>query len=172
MSAPSTSFIKRAFFFSFLFFYGMTFTTRFTLAAGVHLTALIWSFWTLCLPFFGGGAVFSIFFRFTPEYLLELYAWGGAIILNIVSLVLTPQVYHLTPVTHLLQWVLTHPFPYWIIPFMSLLPIAAAWVHTETEWLTSRIWYLQLQLLLTVLAFTVLGYFALNDFIILSNIHA
>jgi len=136
---------------------------------------LLWSFWTLCLPLFGGGLLLAPLFEpfiSLPDYILELCAWVTAGLLSVATLIFTPHVFQLTPITHLLSWILTHPFPYWIILATALAPVIASWLHERFSFPSNRLLYAYLQFALVILSFLSFSYITMNDLIILSNIHA
>lgn len=168
------SFIKLTFFFSFFIFFGINTITQFGIATGSHIILLLWTFWTMCLPFFGGGLLLAPLlepFIALSDYTLEACAWLLAIGINAYACLFMPEIYHLTPITHLLYWIVTHPFPYWIIFVCATLPVAASWLHERYKLPVSTVLYTYLQTGLVVLSFACLGYLTISDLIILSNIH-
>ena len=173
--SPATIFVRLTFFFSFFIFFTLNLVASHGIVDGIHLALLGWSAYVLCLPFLGGGVLLYPFLRFITNlssYGWEVAAWLGAIIVNIATLCLRPHAYELTPVTHFLLWAFEHPFPYWGIFILSLMPLIAAGIYNARWWPYQRWMYYQLRLILTALSLIFLWYVALHDMIILSNIHA
>lgn len=92
------------------------------LAMGLYQSLLFWSMYVLCIPaahgsvWLGGPLSYVLHRRFFAEP----YCWIAAALLNIVSLIIAPQVYHSTIFTYLLFRILTMP-RYWIILIVAAL---------------------------------------------------
>ena len=173
--SASISFIRVTFFYSFFGFFTLNLIANHGLANGIHLALLGWSFYVMCLPFLGGGALFyplATVIGSLPDYIWESAAWGAAIALHIFTYLWNKSVYGLTTLSHFLQWSIEHPFPYWIIFILNLLPLIALIMYRTDCWPYRRIWYYQLRLILSIFALGFLCYIAMYDMIILSNIHA
>lgn len=86
------------------------------LVEGLHLGALFWSMYVLCVPAAHG----NIWLGFPSGYLLhqrifsEPICWFAAGVLNILSIMITPQIYQESIFTFLLYRILITP-QYWII---------------------------------------------------------
>ena len=177
MANPRSSFffIKLTIFCSIVTFCLLNLSGRHGMSAAIPLVALLWSWWVLCMPFFGGGIIFYPFVWWTgvqADYRFELMAWTASAALNAVCIPFAPSLYHKTGLTHLLHWFLTHPWPYWLILGCAFLPILASMAHHELLWPKKIVWYYNIRLCLIVLSLVCTGIFSLHEMIILSNIHA
>lgn len=173
--AASLIFIRLTFFYSFFGFFMLNLIAAHGLFEGIHLAFIGWSFYVMCLPLLGGGALFYPLASITgslPDYVWEVAAWGGAIGLHLFTYLFDKSVYGLTTFSHFLQWSFEHPFPYWIIFILNLLPLLALILYRTDCWPYHRLWYYALRLGLSILAIGFLCYIAMYDMIILSNIHS
>jgi len=171
----SLIFIKTTFFFSFLIFTTLNLVAAYGLLTGIHLSALCWTVYVMCLPFSGGGILFYPLTPLTgsvPAYMRELWAWMLSIILHIATFLSNRAVYEKTSITHFIYWGIIHPIPYWLLFSVCFLPVMAAWLYHAYRIPRNALWYYQVRMLLIVLALLLLVSIALRDIIILSNIHA
>ena len=171
--APLT-FLRMTFFFSFFGFFTLNLIATHGLYNGIHIAAIGWTFYVMCLPFFGGGIVLYPLMPIVgalPHYAWELGAWLVSIAIHMLTSTLRPHVYHLTMVTHFLSWSLQRPIPYWLIFICAFLPLIPSWLYATGRWPYRTSWYMLLQLLLMMLGIAVLGSIGIHDLIILSNIH-
>lgn len=90
---------------------------------GLHLTALIWSFYILCIPGAHGQLAFGFPLQFITHKPLhtEPFVWSAALLLNIITYTYIPKIYVLTFPSCLLYRILTTPNPYWLILLFSAL---------------------------------------------------
>jgi len=171
----SVVFIKITFFFSFLAFTALNLVTAYGLLTGMHLTALCWTVYVMCLPFFGGGILFyplAPLIGYHPNYIWEFWAWILSITLHIGTFLNNQPIYEKTSITHFIYWAIRHPFPYWSIFVTAALPTIAAWLYKTRNIPQRRFWYYQIRFILALIALSTLFTVALRDIIILSNIHA
>jgi hypothetical protein len=168
-------FIKITFFFSFLVFTGLNLINAYGLLTGIHLTALCWTVYVMCLPFSGGGILLyplTPLIGIIPAYLRELWAWILSITLHIGTCMSNPALYEKTSVTHFIYWGITHPIPYWFLFIACFMPVIAAWLYKVYAIPQSTLWYYHVRILIMFFALFLLISIALKDIIILSNIHA
>ena len=95
---------------------------KYDLATGGIVSALTWSFFVLCTPVADAGFLVDFPVRMITGlrmYITEIIVWVIAITLNIVCLNITPQSYEDSFLTSLLYKILTNPWPYWSIIFIS-----------------------------------------------------
>lgn len=171
----SLFFFATALFFAIIAFLTLSLTAKHGLPIALHLAALLWSWWVLCLPIAGGGFLLyplAPLLRYPPFYLFEVAAWFGSLLLNAITITLSPDIYEKTGLTHLLFWFLTNPWPYWIILACASLPMLVGILHHRYRLPSRPLWYHNLRLFLVILSLLCTGYFALHEIIILSNIHA
>jgi len=178
MSTPrrfSLIFIKLTFFFSFFAFSMLHLIAEHGLQDGVHLSALCWTTYVMCLPFSGGGI---LLYPLAPLvgalswYVWELWAWICSILLHSVTLCYNRSLYEKTSITHFIYWAITHPVPYWGLFIICFLPIIATWLYRKHHIPSNALWYYQIRFLLILIALFLLAYIGLHDLIILSNIYA
>lgn len=170
----SVVFIKLTFFFSFLSFFTLNLVATYGIVTGLHLSALCWTVYVMCLPFLGGGILFyplAPLFGYLPNYVWELCAWITSIGLHLTTFMYKRGIYEKTPFTHFIYWALTHPIPYWALFIVCFLPVVATLLHKKYKLPARTLWYFQLRFGLLILGLLTLGYIALHDIIILSNIH-
>jgi hypothetical protein len=170
----SVVFIKLTFFFSFLSFSTLNLVTTHGLKTGAHLVALCWTVYVMCLPFLGGGILFyplAPIIGYLPNYAWEFCAWITSIILHTLTFIYNRGIYEKTSVTHFIYWAITHPVPYWGLFIICFLPVLATMLYKKYRIPTHALWYFQLRFGLLILGLLGLGYIALHDIIILSNIH-
>jgi uncharacterized membrane protein len=171
----SLIFIKATFFFSFLGFTTLNLVAAYGLLTGIHLSALCWTVYVMCLPFSGGGILFYPLTPLTgvvPAYVRELWAWILSIVLHCATFASNRILYEKTSVTHFIYWGIIHPIPYWFLFFVCFLPVIAAWLYKVYRIPHTALWYYHIRALIMLLALFLLVSIALRDIIILSNIHA
>jgi len=111
----------------FLSFFGLTGThliLEYGLAAGSHITLLIWSFFVLCIPVSSSAFITSSILKlFTRNYLRYAAGtvWLFALTLNIITYFSAPYAYLPYATTFLLYRIISNPWPYWLILFASSL---------------------------------------------------
>ena len=171
----SVIFIKATFFFSFLAFTTVNLVAAYGLAAGIHLAALCWTVYVMCLPFFGGGILFYPLIPLigsVPPYVREFWSWVLSITLHLGTFLGNRAIYEKTSITHFIYWGIIHPVPYWLLFSVCFLPVIAAWLYHAYRIPHTALWYYHVRALLMFLALFLLVSIALRDIIILSNIHA
>ncbi|WP_108812148.1 hypothetical protein [Sphingorhabdus sp. Alg231-15] len=97
---------------------------KFDAATGAWLALLSWSFFVLCTPVADGGFViaFPVRLLFGARMLVtQIIVWIVAVGINVAALLTASESYEDTPLTRLLETILTNPWPY-----LSILLISAA----------------------------------------------
>ena len=93
------------------------------LLIGTHLTLLIWSLYILTIP--GGHGQYLIglpVYSLTEKTIYsEPFLWCMAVVLNIFTFSLNPQIYNKTLFTYFFYQILATPNPHWIILLISAL---------------------------------------------------
>jgi len=105
-----------------LFAYFVYLTLKYDLLTGGIASLLTWSFFVLCTPIADAGFLldFPIRILFGVRMVIsEILVWAIAIIINIFSLMYFSELYETTFITQLMKVILTTPFPYWIVIFLS-----------------------------------------------------
>ncbi|MCB9492727.1 MAG: hypothetical protein H6679_00460 [Epsilonproteobacteria bacterium] len=93
------------------------------IAKGIHLGFLAWSFYVLCFPATHGRLVYGMLtrFKYNRTTLTEPFAWSIAAILNIVTILARPSIYHKSVTSRLLFHILSDPYPRWLILFVAAI---------------------------------------------------
>jgi len=89
---------------------------------GILVSFLTWSSFVLCTPIADAGFLLDFPVRILTKIRMiysEIFVWGVAISLNITTLIINPEIYNTNFLLTLFKTILTHPFPYWIIIFLS-----------------------------------------------------
>jgi len=89
---------------------------KFDFVTGGILTALTWSFFVLCTPVADAGFLLDLPIRLLFKIKMiytEIFVWIIAIGINIISTLLYPDFYQITPLTKAFYEILIHPYPYW-----------------------------------------------------------
>lgn len=97
---------------------------RFGVGHGLWITFLTWSFFVLCTPIADAGFLLDFPIRvFTGIRMIksEAIVWLIAISLNVVTLLTHPELYEKTLLLSVFHHILTTPFPYWSIIFLSFI---------------------------------------------------
>jgi hypothetical protein len=149
-----------------IFMYGFT--------NGVYIAALMWSFFILCVPGSSSGFILTPFWMLTGYYPAygELFIWSIALTFNIYTLHQTPHVYGISTNTHLLYWILTHPWPYWIIIATCTLGTLYRTFIGRHLVKKRRFLHYLLNSILFTLGFFVLIYLSYHQFALILNIRA
>ncbi|HHH14333.1 MAG TPA: hypothetical protein ENJ78_01340 [candidate division WWE3 bacterium] len=123
-SSKKRIFVKFLVLVAILSLYTAYLSLKFGLLEGGILGMLTWSFFVLCTPIADAGFLLDfplrVFFKIRMVF-SELLVWAVAISLNLVLLITNPNVYQQTFITSLLKDILIHPYPYWIIIFISAI---------------------------------------------------
>lgn len=152
-----------------------TLLARFPFGQTILLTLICWSFFVLCTPFTQGGLIVSsLIYLFTGKnyQYTECYVWLSAFLLNGLVIFFAPTIYLHLSTTHVLLYIITHPWPYWLIPGIcacSLLYSTFALWHRPSRTLFRNIW---ISIILKTGAIALLGRIAyLNPIVIAINTH-
>ena len=118
---------KQLFYKFFLLFlllvgYFVYLSVQYDFVTGGFASILTWSFFVLCTPIADAGFLldFPLRLLFGIRMLVsEIVVWALAISINIVSLIYFVEYYETTKLTQILYVVLTSPYPYWSVIFLS-----------------------------------------------------
>lgn len=97
-------------------------SVKFDLQTGGITSALTWSFFVLCTPIADAGFLLDFPLRLIlgiRMILSEIAVWMLAIFINLISIQYFPEYYETTKLTMLMHAILTNPFPYWSVIFIS-----------------------------------------------------
>lgn len=95
---------------------------RFDVVTGGAASLLTWSFFVLCTPIADAGFLLDFPLRLLFGIRMiysEMVVWAIAILLNVFTLNFAVEFYETTLLTKLLHQILTTPFPYWAVIFIS-----------------------------------------------------
>lgn len=98
--------------------------SQYGLLDGFFVTTLTWSFFVLCTPIADAGFLFDFPFRLITRIRMlfsEIVVWGIAILLNIFTFFIHPEIYSKTKLLLLFKHILEQPFPFWSIIFVSAI---------------------------------------------------
>ena len=104
--------------------YFVLMSQKYGIENGFLVTLLTWSFFVLSTPIADAGFVIDFPLRLIARIKMvysELIVWFIAIGLNIYSIFLRPEIYNTTQVLSIFKKILTEPFPFWGIIFLSAL---------------------------------------------------
>ncbi len=90
--------------------------------SGFLITALTWSFFVLCTPVADAGFLLDFPIRLILKFRMfhaELIVWIIAISLNLYSYFSIAELYEKTELLKLFYQILSEPFPFWMIIFIS-----------------------------------------------------
>lgn len=97
---------------------------KYDASTGFGVSVLTWSFFVLCTPIADGGFILAfpirLLFKVKMSY-TQVVLWFVAIAINLYAYFYTPDIYDLTFITQLLKHILSEPYPYWSILFISAL---------------------------------------------------
>ncbi len=97
-------------------------SVQYDVMTGGVASVLTWTFFVLCTPIADAGFLldFPLRLLFGIRMLIsELAVWAIAITVNIISLLYFAEYYETTTLTKLLHAILTTPYPYWSVIFLS-----------------------------------------------------
>jgi hypothetical protein len=107
-----------------LFAYFLFVAQKYGVENGLLVTFLTWSVFVLGTPIADAGFLIDfpvrMLFRVKMFY-SEIIVWLIAISLNFYSIFLRPEIYDTTQLLSFFKKIITHPFPYWGIIFLSAL---------------------------------------------------
>jgi hypothetical protein len=107
---------------SLLFFYFMYLTYQYDLLTGGIAALITWSFFVLCTPVADAGFLLDFPLRLIfgiRMVLSEIVVWAIAILINVFCLMYYSDFYETTFITQLTKVILSNPYPYWIVIFLS-----------------------------------------------------
>jgi hypothetical protein len=91
---------------------------------GLLVSFLTWSFFVFCTPIADAGFLFDFPIRLITGMKMiysEILVWTFAFLLNLYALIFKPEIYEKTLLLKLFKFILTHPFPYWLIIILSFI---------------------------------------------------
>ena len=142
---------------SLAFILGSSLVAHYGLARGAHIGMLLWALIILFTPLPNGRSLFGIR---TPGW-LDPVLWGNALLVTLLSLLLTPTIFYQHAGTHLLHHLITNPWPYWLVLGACALPMFVR-LHYHSR---------ALDILLIVLAIVITVAYAYPAFIIMLTTH-
>jgi len=99
-------------------------TYQYDLLTGGVASLITWSFFVLCTPIADAGFLLDFPLRLLfgiRMVISEMVVWAIAIFINIISLLYFSEFYQTTFITQTMQAILTTPFPYWLVIFLSCI---------------------------------------------------
>ncbi len=96
---------------------------KYGIEGGFMITLLTWSFFVFCTPIADAGFLldFPIRLLFNIRMIKsEMFVWIFATLLNLYMLTFNNSIYSSTFLLKLFHYILTHPFPMWIIIILSM----------------------------------------------------
>lgn len=108
----------------FLIFIAYLFFTiiQFGIGNGLMVTLLTWTFFVFGTPIADAGALIDFPLRLITGIRMiysEIMVWIIAFFVNIFAYFLNPQIYDKTILLKLFKYIISHPYPYWIIIILS-----------------------------------------------------
>ena len=97
---------------------------RFGGRQGILVTILTWTFFVFCTPIADAGFVLAFPIRLligVKMVYTQIFAYFLAFFINIFTLLLMPATYNKTLLLKLFRQILTTPWPYWVIIFLSFV---------------------------------------------------
>jgi len=97
-------------------------STRFDLVTSGYVAAITWSFFVLCTPVADAGFLLDFPLRLlfgVRMFVVEIGVWVLALAINVVAILLAPEIYSATAITGLLYQILSQPWPYWGLIMIS-----------------------------------------------------
>jgi hypothetical protein len=95
---------------------------KYDASTGFGVSVLTWSFFVLCTPVADGGFILAfpirLLFKIRMAY-TQVVLWFIAVGINMYMFFEESKVYDLTFVTKLLKHIISEPYPYWSILFIS-----------------------------------------------------
>jgi hypothetical protein len=107
-----------------LFSYFIYLTYQYDLLTGGIAALITWSFFVLCTPIADAGFLLDFPLRLIfgiRMIVSEIVVWIIAISINVVSLIYFREFYDTTFITQIMKVILTTPYPYWIVIFLSAI---------------------------------------------------
>jgi hypothetical protein len=100
----------------------MYLTYQYDLLTGGIAALITWSFFVLCTPVADAGFLLDFPLRLIfgiRMVLSEIVVWAIAILINVFCLMYYSDFYETTFITQLTKVILSNPYPYWIVIFLS-----------------------------------------------------
>ena len=97
---------------------------RYGVNQGFGITILTWTFFIFCTPIADAGFLIDFPFRLITGFRMiysETTVWITGFLINLFVFTHYPQLYGKTIILKLFYQIITHPFPYWGIIFISAL---------------------------------------------------
>ena len=107
-----------------LFSYFIYLTYQYDLLTGGIAALITWSFFVLCTPIADAGFLLDFPLRLIfgiRMIVSEIVVWIIAISINVLSLIYFREFYDTTFITQIMKVILTTPYPYWIVIFLSAI---------------------------------------------------
>ena len=97
---------------------------RYGIDQGLEITLLTWTFFIFCTPIADAGFLIDFPFRLITGFKMiysEAVVWVVGFSINLFVFTYCPGLYEKTIILKLFYQIITHPFPYWGIIFLSAL---------------------------------------------------
>lgn len=95
---------------------------HFGLSSGILVAVLSWSFFVFCTPIADAGFLLDFPIRLLTGIRMlytELMVWAFAIAVNLLAVLINPEVYEKTALLHLFKQIITTPWPLGLIVLLS-----------------------------------------------------
>jgi hypothetical protein len=95
---------------------------KYGLQQGFFVSILSWSFFVLCTPVADAGFLLDFPLRLVTNVkmtLAEIFVWLIAILLNLYTFFIHPEIYAKTQLLTFFKHILEQPFPFWLIILIS-----------------------------------------------------
>ena len=144
----------------------------FGLHRGLHIAALLWSFFVLCVPYGSSGILLSPFRRATRLKLqyADIVLWIVAVCLNIYTYSFSRPIYLKSISTHLLYQIIANPWPYWLIIAVCILGMIYRLFIAADIMRRSFVLHYLLNGFLVAAGFATLGLLTYQELIIIMNV--
>lgn len=99
-------------------------SSEYGLADGFFITWLSWSFLVLCTPIADAGILIDFPIRLITGIKMmftEIFVWLIAIIVNVLAVIFSPEVYTQTQLLSLFKHIIDNPIPFWSIIIVSAI---------------------------------------------------
>jgi hypothetical protein len=107
-----------------LFSYFIYLSYQYDLLTGGIAALITWSFFVLCTPVADAGFLLDFPLRLIFGIRMifsEIVVWMIALLINVFCLLYFSDFYETTFITQLIKVILTNPYPYWIVIFLSAI---------------------------------------------------
>lgn len=138
---------------------------------GLLIGLMTWSLWVLSIPARHGRYVFGWYARLKrnevkhtePKMLL------GALLINVIILMLFRPLYHSTYFTRHLFRILSKPNPYWLMILISALGTLYPYLVGEEQFKLHKTYHRSIRIVLVFIGIALFFYFSWYDLVILLN---